>query len=51
MVTTAEISATNCRNTRMLNWIAHIHSHTYYNTVTTTLCEAPAQLFNYIIWN
>ena len=27
-----------------LTWIAHIHSHTYMNTVTTTLCEVPAQL-------
>ena len=27
-----------------LTWIARIHSHTYINTVTTTWCEAPAQL-------
>ena len=30
--------------TRTLTWIARIHSHTYINTVTTTWCEAPAQL-------
>ena len=35
MVTMAQ-SAANWRNT--LNWIARIHSHTYINTVTTTLC-------------
>ena len=33
--------------TRTLKWIAHIYSHTYIiNTVTTTLCEAPAQLLH-----
>ena len=30
--------------TRTLMWIARIHSHTYINTVTTTLCEVPAHL-------
>ena len=25
-------------------WIARIHLHTYINTLSTTLCEAPAQL-------
>ena len=30
--------------TRTLTWITHVHSHTYINIVTTTLCEAPAQL-------
>ena len=30
--------------TRTLTWIIRIHSCTYINTVTTTLCEAPAQL-------
>ena len=30
--------------TRTLTWIAHIQSHTYINTVTTTLCEALCQL-------
>ena len=29
-----------------LTWIARIHSHTYINTVSTTLCEAPAQLLH-----
>ena len=29
-----------------LTWIADIHSHTFINTVTTTLCEAPAQLLH-----
>ena len=32
------------RATRTLTWIARSHSHIYINTVTTTLCEAPAQL-------
>ena len=27
-------------------WIARIHSHTYINTVTTSLCEAPTQLLH-----
>ena len=27
-----------------LTWITRIHSLTYINTVTTMLCEAPAQL-------
>ena len=31
--------------TRTLTRIARIHWHTYINTVTTTLCEAPAQQF------
>ena len=30
--------------TRTLTWITRIYSHTYINTVTTTLSEAPAQL-------
>ena len=29
---------------RKLTWIARIHSHTFINTVKTTLCEAPPQL-------
>ena len=41
MVTMAQSIANWC-NTLM--WIACIHSHTYINNVTTTLCEAPAQL-------
>ena len=32
--------------TRTLTWIARIHSHDYINTVTTTWCEAPAQLLH-----
>ena len=32
--------------TRTLTWIARILSHTYINTVITTLCEAPAQLLH-----
>ena len=28
----------------ILTWIARIHSHSYINTVTTTWCEALAQL-------
>ena len=35
--------------TRTLTWIAHIHSLTYINTVTTTVYEAPAHLS--LIWN
>ena len=38
MVTVAQSIAT-----RTLTWIARIHTHTYINTITTTLCEAPAQ--------
>ena len=33
-------------------WIAHMHSHTYINTVTTTsLCEAVSSVSYYRIWN
>ena len=41
-------SAANWRNTHThtLTCIAHIHSHTYINTVTTTWCQAPAQLWH-----
>ena len=35
--------AANWRNTHT-QFIARIQSHTYINTATTTLCEAPAQL-------
>ena len=44
MVTMAQ-SVVNWRNTHthIYNYIARIHSHTYINTVTTTLYEAPAQ--------
>ena len=38
-------SAANWRNMHALTWIARIHSHTL-NTVTTTWCEAPAQLMS-----
>ena len=34
-------------DTRTLTWIARIHSHTYINTATTTLCKVPAQLYIY----
>ena len=43
MVTMAQ-SAPNWRITHTVTWIARIHSHTYINIATTTLCEAPAQL-------
>ena len=38
-----------------LTWIAHIDSHTFINTATTTLCEVPAQLLRnleslFFIW-
>ena len=36
--------------TRTLKWIARIYSHNYINTLTTTLCEAPSQLY-YRSWN
>ena len=38
--------------TLTLTWIAHIHSHTYKvtSTVTTKLCEAPAQLLFSACW-
>ena len=42
MVTMAESLRTG--TTYTLTWIACIHSHTYFNTVTTTWCKAPAQL-------
>ena len=42
MVTMAQSAV----NWRTLTWITHIHSHTYINTVRTTLCEAPAQLLH-----
>ena len=32
--------------TRTLTWITRINSHTYINTVTSTLCKAPAQLLH-----
>ena len=46
MVTMAQSVENWRRNARTLTWIARIHSHTYtlINTVTTTLCEAPAQI-------
>ena len=44
-------SAASWRNTHTLTWIARIHSHTYINTVITTLCEAPAQLLHNLEWN
>ena len=46
MVTMAQ-SVVNWRNTHthIYNYIARIHSHTYINTVTTTLYEALVCLF------
>ena len=38
------LKASRTGTTRTLTWIARICSHTYINTVTTTLCQAPAQL-------
>ena len=37
---------TGATHSHTLTWIPRIHLqlHTYINTVTTTLCEAPAQL-------
>ena len=43
MVTVAQSTANWC-NMHTRAWIAHIRSHTYINTATTTLCRAPAQL-------
>ena len=36
---------------RTLTWIARIHSHTFINTVTTTLCEAPAHILQHFKLN
>ena len=43
MITMAQ-SAANWRNTHTQVVCTHFYSYTYINTVTTTLCEAPAQL-------
>ena len=38
------LKASRTGTTRTLTWITRICSHTYINTVRTTLCQAPAQL-------